>query len=266
MIRTASGFVLVLALAFASSPGLTQPAPDLPKMPSFDAATIKPPDPNALGLHAGFSGEPGGRVHFGGNIKMLVQTAFNLQDDQVVGGPDWSGSQWFEINAVPSEASPSRNIRVENANPSPEQCLLLQSLLRDRFGFKSHFETRVGEVYILTRGKRALQLETPKDPAADPRAIVLMKQGGIADGEGVGTNTTMDYLAWRLGRYLQLPVENQTGIGGSYDFHLPAVDPDSKDLIGDVFGVVDRLGLKLTRGRGPRETLVIDHVDQPSEN
>jgi uncharacterized protein (TIGR03435 family) len=30
--------------------------------------------------------------------------------------------------------------------------------------------------------------------------------------------------------------------------------------------VVDRLGLKLKRGRGPIQTLVIDHVEQPSEN
>jgi uncharacterized protein (TIGR03435 family) len=30
--------------------------------------------------------------------------------------------------------------------------------------------------------------------------------------------------------------------------------------------VVDRLGLKIKRSRGPVQTLVIDHIEQPSEN
>jgi uncharacterized protein (TIGR03435 family) len=72
---------------------------------------------------------------------------------------------------------------------------------------------------------KPLQLKPPKDPAADPRAIVFTKVGGIADGEAEGTNTTTDYLALRLSRYLQLPVLNQTGITGSYDFYLPVVIP-----------------------------------------
>ena len=85
---------------------------------TFDAATIKPPDPEARYRKAGFYGEPGGRVFFGGNIKMLVMYAFNLQDYQVAGGPNWTSSQWFEISAVPPESSLSRNIKVPNAKPS----------------------------------------------------------------------------------------------------------------------------------------------------
>ena len=142
---------------------------------------------------------------------------------------------------------------------------MLQSLLRDRFGFKFHLETKEGEVYILTRGSRQLHLNPPKDPAADPRAIVVVKSSGI-DGEALGINTTTDYLAQRLGSYLKLPVVNQTGITGSYDYYLPPDDPDNQDLVAATLSVVDRLGLKLKRGRGPIQTLAIDHVEQPSEN
>ena len=211
---------LTLLLAFTltlASPGASpQSAPGLRKSAAFDAATIKPPDPRAPYRKAGFYGEPGGRVFYGGYIKWLVEYAFDLQDYQVAGGPSWISSQWFEINAVPSENSLSRNIKVANANPIPEQRLMLQSLLRDRFGFKFHLETKEGEVYILTRGSRQLHLNPPKDPAADPRAIVVVKSSGI-DGEALGINTTTDYLAQRLGSYLKLPVVNQTGITGSYD-------------------------------------------------
>ena len=128
---------------------------------------------------------------------------------------------------------------------------MLQSLLRDRFGFKYHLEMKEGEVYILSRGSRALQLKPPKDPAADPRAIVMMKEGDIADGEAEGTNTTTDYLAIRLSRNPQLPVLNQTGITGSYDYDLPPDDAENKDPVVAVLRVADCLGLKIKRGRGP---------------
>jgi len=197
---------------------------------------------------------------------MLALFAFHLEPYQIAGDRDWTASQWFDINAVPPETSPSRQIKVANAEPTPEQRLMLQSLLRDRFGFKSHFETKEGEVFLLTRGNKPLRLKPSKDPGSDPRAIVVIKAGGIADGEAEGTNTTTDYLAQRLSGYLRLPVVNETGITGAFDFNLPADDPNNDDVVSAVHSVVDRLGLKLKRGRGPVQTLVIDHVQQPSEN
>jgi uncharacterized protein (TIGR03435 family) len=64
---------------------------------------------------SGFYGYPGGRVFFGGCIKWLVEFAFNLQDYQLAGGPNWISSQWFEIKAVPPDASLSCSIKVQNA-------------------------------------------------------------------------------------------------------------------------------------------------------
>ncbi len=231
----------------------------------FDTATIKPAAPNAP-RNAGFYGYPGGRVFFGGFIKSLVEDAFNLQDYQLAGGPNWISSQWFEINAVSLEASTSRNIKTLHGELTSEQRLMFQSLLRDRFGFKYHFETKQSEVCILIRGSKTLQLKSPKDPAADPRALVINKVGGIWDGEAEGTNTTTDYLALRLSRYLQLPVLNQTGITGSYDYYLPPDDPENTDSVAAVLSTVDRLGLKIKRGHGPFQQLVIDHIEMPSEN
>ena len=49
--------------------------------------------------------------------------------------------------------------------------------------------------------------------------------------------------------YLQLPVLNQTGITDSYDYYLPPDDPENRDLVTAVHDVVDRLGLKIKRGR-----------------
>ena len=111
-----------------------------------------------------------------------------------------------------------------------------------------------------------LRLRPPKDPAADPRVIVFIWQGGLASGEAEGTNTTMDYLALRLGEYLQMPVLNETGITGSYDFDVPPDDPDNRDPVAAAFDVVHRLGFTMKRGRGPTQSIVIDRVESPSPN
>jgi uncharacterized protein (TIGR03435 family) len=266
MPRATPALLLACSLALASQIASAQSTPASSDLPAFDAVTIKPLSPTAHATILGFLGDPGGRAYYGGNLKMLVEYAFNLQDYQVVGGPAWTNSQTFIIHAVPPENSPSRSITVQNAEPSPDQRLMLQRMLRERFNFKFHLETRQGEVYILTRGKKPLQLQPPKEPAADPRAIVSIEQGDIVDGEAEGENTTTDYMAMRFSSYLRLPVLNQTGITGSYDYNLPPVDPENKDVVTAVLSVVDRLGLKLHRGRGPIQTLVIDHVDQPTEN
>ncbi len=263
-------FVATLAASHHLTAQTPPAAPVAASSPQFAAATIKPHDPSNTSRYSnaqGFYGQPGGRVFFGGWAKMLVMFAYGLQDYQVAGGPGWAGTERFEINAVPPESSPSHNIQIANAEPTAEQRQMLQSLLRDRFGLQCHFETKEGEVYILTRGTKPLQFLAPKDPNSDPRAIVLLKggeNGMFEDGEAYGNNTTSDYLAIRLSNYLKLPVLNQTGIAGSWDFHLDPVDPDNHDIPTAVYGVVDRLGLKIKRGRGPIQTLVIDHIDHPT--
>lgn len=266
MLRGTSAVLLICAFAFGSVSASPQSASDADNLPAFDAATIKPPDPAARSRIMGFLGEPGGRIYFGGSLEMLVEYAFNIQKYQVEGGPEWATSQWFEIHAVPPDSSSSREIKGRNANPTAEQRLMLQRLLSDRFGFRFHLESKEGEVYLLTRGRKPLALEPPKNPAADSRAIVTVWSGGIMDGNAVGINTTTHYLAERLSYYLQFPVVDQTGITGSYDFHLPGTDPENHDAVAAVVSVVDRLGLTIKRGRGPIQILVIDHVEQPTDN
>ena len=241
-------------------------APASASSPEFEAATIKHHNPNDTNLYsnaAGFMGSVGGRVFFGGPAKMLVQVAYGLQDYQVTGGPEWAASERFEINAVPSDNSPSRKIPIRKAEPTAEQRQMLQALLLQRFGLRCHFETKQGEVYLLTRGSKPLKFVAPENPDSDPRAIVYRRPTGM-DGEAIGTNTTTDYLATRLGRYLRLPVLNQTGVTGSWDFHVDPIDPENQDVQTAVYSVVERLGLKLNRSRGPIQTLVIDHIDRPT--
>jgi uncharacterized protein (TIGR03435 family) len=87
-----------------------------------------------------------------------------------------------------------------------------------------------------------------------------------------------DLLSHQLGR----PVENHTGLTGNFDFTLQWTPDEGRGQMpggqpGDtappdangpsIFTALqEQLGLKLDSQKGPVDTMVIDHVEKPSEN
>ena len=73
-------------------------------------------------------------------------------------------------------------------------------------------------------------------------------------------------------------IQDRTGLTGRYDITITPPDmgppPSSGDAGGAgasdptsmLFTLVETLGLKLESGKQPVETLVIDHIERPSEN
>ena len=259
---------VTLPVASAQQPAPQASAPAAAARPAFEVISIKPFDPNGRSQPVGFFSYPGGRVILNvANVKMILYFAYDMQDYQIAGGPDWIGSERYTIVALPPDSSPSRAQKMApfKIAATDEQKKMLQSLLADRFGFKAPMETRQGEVYILSRGKNKLQLQEPKDKDVDWRGAVVDK-GGLYDGEAFGINISMASLASQLSRPLRLPVLDQTGLTGAYDFHLPPVDPENHDYNAAIFDAMHRLGLELKRGKGPVETMAIDHIEKPSAN
>ena len=259
---------IVVVLPIGAAQQIPQQPSATAALASFEVATIKPSDPQRDTL-MGFISQPGGRVSLQNvKVKTVLYFAFNIPEFQIAGGPGWVYTDRYTIEAVPPDSSVSRTAYqpLHKTTPSDEQRKMLQSLLADRFALKYHMEARQGPVYILSRGTGRLLLEEPKDKDADPRTAVTMKSGGIVDGEAFGLNTSMTLLASQLTSSLGLPVLDQTGITGSYDFHLPANDPTNTDMMVAVFDAMHRLGLDLKRGKGPIQTLVIDHIEPATED
>jgi bla regulator protein blaR1 len=91
-------------------------------------------------------------------------------------------------------------------------------------------------------------------------------------------NTTMKQIATfvssvgRLGR----PVVDQTGLNGRFDFTLEftperpsppqEVQPDDFQLTTMQEALQEQLGLKLKTTNAPVDTLIVDHIERPSEN
>jgi uncharacterized protein (TIGR03435 family) len=141
--------------------------------PAFEVATIKSSAPiDALALRSGRAHLgmkiDGTRVDIGtASLFRLLCAAYELKPYQV-SGPEWLKTTNFDIQAkIPD-------------NGKPEQVpAMLQALLRERFGLKTHRENKEQPVYFLVVGKGGPKLtasasdEVPEAAAPDPKAATM---------------------------------------------------------------------------------------------
>jgi bla regulator protein BlaR1 len=255
--------------------------------PAFDVVSIKP---NVSGVReVTFAPMSGGRLTVENNpVTNLIQNAYGVRRNQIVGGPGWMDSDRFDIEA-----------RAEGSPAKDQLMLMVQTLLEDRFKLKVHRETRELPVFILTAAKSGVKLKPwqegscvtidPFNPPTPPPRGEKPPKGCSNDHvfpkgpntEWVATKIDMKELAGALaGAILRRPVIDKTGFTGTFDINLewttdqnPAAGPDgtgpaSTDAAGpSIFTVLqEQLGLKLESAKGPVEVLVVDHLEKPDAN
>ena len=242
LLVTATGF----ALAFHSTPHVGAQSNAAP--PAFEVASIKP---NTSGEMSSRAGTRAGGRYIGSNmtLKGLVMQAYGLQHFQVTGGPGWSETDRYDINAKGEENVPERQI-----------FLMLQSLLAERFKLKVHRETKESGIYSLVVGKNGVKLQ----PAAGTGSSFSVGNRKIT-AQGASTDDFARALTMQLGQ----PVVDKTGVTGKYDITLSWA-PDAaavgagSDASPSIFTVIhEQLGLRLEPGKGPVEVLVIDSAEKP---
>jgi uncharacterized protein (TIGR03435 family) len=263
-------------------------------------------------------------------VRILIRQAYGqLQDFQLVGGPDWINSDRFDIEAKP-----------EGGGPMSPQVLqsIFRQILEDRFALKTHKETRELPIYALILARSDGRLG-PNIKPASPECSTMMAargrgpapdgrggpapdgRGGFAVGRagpppdgrggpgraggpgpfdfdappvcgqrggGFGRlragGTTMADFATMISGTAQRVVIDKTGLTGYYDMALtytptndqlpqgppppgapapPPIDPDGPTFF---TAIQEQLGLKLDNQRGPVEVVVIDSIQQPTEN
>jgi bla regulator protein blaR1 len=197
-------------------------------------------------------------------------------------------------------------IRAQFAgNPTKDQIrLMMQSLLADRFRLAVHFESKEVPVFalVLVRpGKLGSRIRPHNDgsPCDTPLTVPADRtSASIPPGEFVplcgvvqaidgpthtvlvgGRNISLDHIAGYLSDFegQGRPILNQTDLIGTFDFSLnwlperirllPAASAPA-DAQGPSFleALNEQLGLTLKPTRAIVQTLVIDHVEQPSPN
>ena len=222
---------------------------------------------------------PGGRfsvTHV--TVESLLAFAYDVRPYRIMGGPDWVRQDLFAVNA-----------KAENDASADEIKLMLRSLLGERFNLVAHMEPREMRVQALVRtgpdaplGPGIFRMDDECVPAVvnDLRRRFPEKYPSpMANGMMSGCSTSgVNYLADYLTMRLQVPVIDATGLEGHFYYSLTAQLPpftpsglgrplsDSSDLPGLATALREQLGLKLESRKGPVDVLVIDAVQQPTEN
>ena len=126
---------------------------------AFDVASVKP---HSSGESQSMVAQPGGRfVATNVPLRLLIRTAYQLQDDQISGGPEWINSARFDIVAK-SDASDALQRLVS----------MLQSLLVDRFKLIVHRDLKELPVFALSVARRDGTLGPNLRPTTCPDVAV----------------------------------------------------------------------------------------------
>jgi uncharacterized protein (TIGR03435 family) len=207
---------------------------------------------------------PGGGLRVKNSpLRGLIESAYDVRDFQIIGGPPWLDADRYDLLArsQPGDAAAPR------AEDMKATRLRLQALLADRFHLVVHRETRDLQEYALVVAKSGSMLVAV--PAGTPPA-----RAGVQSmcGRMTGTQAPISGLVLYLSRELKRPVLDRTGLAGRYNFELswtPELAPcaDATDNAPSIFtALLEQLGLRLDSIKGPVDTVVVDRVDKASED
>jgi uncharacterized protein (TIGR03435 family) len=237
----------------------------------FDVASVKPtPADERRGIVHPV--EARGYEVLGAPLRTIMTVAYTVTDRQISGGPEWVNSDRWSIEA-----------KAERRGTTDELHDALARLLEDRFKLKLRHEKRELPCYILTVDKKGPKMaqHDATDTAHEPI------NGRFENGElhQTGQNVPMSYFAFFLSRGLDRNVIDRTGLKDRYDVdyhYLPNLPNGGRGADGgplmvngqpvamdgpDIFTALRaQLGLRLEKGSGPVDFLVIEHVEKPSEN
>jgi len=215
-----------------------------------------------------------------------------LRGDRIEGDPRWLGDELYDVVAKVDQAD-----LADWQKPEMRQTMLramLQAMLAERCKVVVHYVSKESSVYNLVvvkggpRFKQAETVDMAELRRKHPEGRVMMGSGtmGVPGPNGtqfyaismaILANTILPSVADR-------PVVDKTGLTRYCDLALPSsalrrpppppppgasqpLDAPSPPLEDEsIFAALGALGLRLEPAKGQVETLVIDHVERPSEN
>jgi uncharacterized protein (TIGR03435 family) len=281
----------VRAIVFAALLTATPAA----QQPEFEVASVKPNSSGAVMIGIHFPGVGQFKIT-NMPLREMVRFAYEVQPQQIEGGPEWATSDRFDIIA-----------KAEGKPTLSQIHAMMRTLLVDRFALKTHRETRDMPIYelVLARTDRRLGEKLlpatpecrpvvipagmPKPPppppgAADGRAALPEDDidGGLRCGAlfGPGFMTLRQFTMARFARDLTMiarrVVVDRTGLTGRYDIDVeftwefrppppgvPELSQPASDGPSLFTAMQEQLGLKLESARGPVEMIVIESAQRP---
>ncbi|HTV09924.1 MAG TPA: TIGR03435 family protein [Candidatus Aquilonibacter sp.] len=256
--------VLFAAATIGAHAQTTAPQTAQSAAPSFDVASIHPhtPQPHERN-HLWSSSNDGNFRTQNVTLKAIIQYAFNMPESRIIGAPAWTASQPFDIDAKSDDALNQRLHDLPSDQAKPIKLAMIQSLLADRFGLKTHREQRDLPIYELVVAKGGPKLEPSKSGG-----LTINHWNNRFSGQGI----TMPIIAQELARDAGRVILDKTGITGRFDIDLrwqpDDAPPTGNDAAYPPFftALQEQLGLRLEPAKGPVDVLVIDDVHPPTAN
>ena len=264
--RPSLTFVLLATTLISADAQTTQTAqPAAP--PAFDVASIRPhtPLPHERS-HIYSSSNDGNFRTMNVSLKALIQYAFDMPESRIIDAPAWTSSQPFDIEAKSDDAVAQRLHDLPSDQAKPIKLVMIQSLLADRFGLKTHREQRQLPIYELVAAKTGSKLTPTKSDG-----LTINHGPDHFNGQGI----TLPLIAQELSRDAGRVIIDKSGITGRFDIDLrwqpddaPPVRLNGEETsLPSLFTALqEQLGLHLEAAKGPVEVLVIDDVHPPSSN
>lgn len=211
-------------------------------------------------------------------LELMIRVAYGVRSYQIAGAPGWVNAREWQIAAKTDDAETQKLKAMSKTEAQAERCLLLQSLLADRFKLTVHHETRIepGFALVVAKGGPKFKEASANPPGQPPKPPIVMGNGNLSfNGYPIGR------LAVVLAQVMGRTVVDKTGLTGKYEFTIPwkesefQVTPDGTgdnangngDSGTSIFTVLqEQLGLRLESGKVPTEVIAIDHVELPTAN
>ena len=213
------------------------------------------------------------------SLGRLITLVYRVQDDQIVGGPDWLNTDKYDVEAKLNSAEVDRRQGLSNDQQVEEMRAMVQMLLENRFKLAVHHETRRVPVYALVLVQSSHQqlasakpgdtyVDGPKDRATGrplgPGSLLFPE---INSNKLVAQAIPIGLLVhWLASEQLDRVVVDKTGLTGIYDItlQLPAKSTNTWSEPVLTEALEPQLGLKLEPQESPVEVLVVDSAERPA--
>jgi uncharacterized protein (TIGR03435 family) len=216
-------------------------------------------------------------------FKQIIQNAYGLKMPDLISGlPGWADSAAFDIEAKMDAETIAALKAMPKEQADEQRRKMLQAMLAERFKLKVHPETRELPIYSLVIAKGGFKLKEADPNNTYPDGIKgfdgVAHPGMMMIGHGklTGQAIEMPGLANLLSQQAHRLVVDNTGLKGKYDVTLQWTPDDMSSGHEDAAAadtgptiytaLQEQLGLRLDSTKGPVDTVVVDHVEMPSEN
>jgi uncharacterized protein (TIGR03435 family) len=265
--------------------------------PAFEAVSVKR-NVTGAGINA-FDRRPGRFRTINVPLKAILQVAYGVREYQVIGAPAWLSTDRFDITATEPAGtfSPDQRSAMIRGLLQDRFKLAAHTETRDMPTYAlvlARNDGRLGpdlrpvtvDCEAIRKARTAGAPAGTRQPADPDDRTECRGQSNQTDPVRGWTYSSgslnLAQFTNGLTGFVTRPVFDRTGLAGDYDIRLrflpepgapasgssgPAGAPSPAADVPSVFTALqEQLGLKLEPTRGPIEVLVIDRVEQPTED